>query len=192
MVAPGKYSVELYVLNNGQLQSQGTTQEFMVKAAPNVTLGVNYQEVAAFQRKGNELSRQMGSAGRKLGEASEKLRFMKAALLKTPGASQALFEQWESLNKDLANLQKGLNGDRIPSSFNEATSPSIRSRLGNAIGANAGTTQLPTATQKRDFGLAENGFNQFKSQAEAFYITLGAYEVALEKAGAPWTPGRKN
>jgi photosystem II stability/assembly factor-like uncharacterized protein len=192
MVAPGQYSVALYVLNNGQLQSQGEAQEFMVKAAPNTSTGVDFQAVAAFQRKGNELARQMGSAGRRLGEANEKLRFMKAALIKTPGASPALFEQLKSLDTDLANLQKVLNGDRIPASYNEATSPSIRSRLGNAIGASSGTTQLPTATQKVDFSIAENGFKQFQSQSDVFFKTLEAYELSLEKAGAPWTPGRKN
>lgn len=192
MVAPGKYSVELFILNNGQLLSQGTAQEFMVKAAPNATMGVDYQAIADFHKKGNELSRQMGIAGRRLGEMNEKLRFMKAALLKTPNASPALFEQLKSLEMDLANLQKALNGDRTPSAYNEATSPSTRSRLGNAIGGNSETTQAPTATQKADMDLAETGFSQFKSQSEAFFIAMEAYEVALEKAGAPWTPGRKN
>ena len=192
MVAPGKYSVELFVLNNGELQSQGAPQEFMVKAAPNTSSGADFEAVAAFQRQASELSRSISGAGRRLGEASEKLRFMKAALLKTPGATPVLFEKWKELDNGLADLRKNLNGDPIPSSRNESTSPSIRSRLGTVMGGHFGTTQLPTETQKQDLQLAQSGFSQFQKNSEAFFNELTAYESALEKAGAPWTPGRKN
>lgn len=191
MVAPGQYAVELFVLNNGSLQSQGSPQSFMVKAAPNASAGSDYQAVAAFQRRGDELSREISNTNRRMGEASEKLRFIRAALLKTPGATPAMFATWKSLSNNLADLRMNLNGDPIPSSRNEATSPAIRSRLGSAMGGSGATTQLPTETQKRDFALAESGFAQFQRDADAFFKEMTAYEAVLEKAGAPFTPGRK-
>ncbi|MBO3698092.1 sialidase family protein [Roseivirga sp. E12] len=191
LVAPGKYSVELFVLNNGSLESQGAPQEFMVKAAPNASSGADYQAVAAFQRRGNVLSRQMSNTNSRLGEAAQKLRFIRAALPKTPRVTPAMFETLKALNSSLADLRKSLNGDPIPSSKNESTSPSIRSRMGTAIGGHGATTQLPTETQKRDLGIAEEGFTQFLKEAENFFAALTAYEAELEKAGAPFTPGRK-
>ena len=191
MVAPGQYSVQLFVLNNGSLQSQGSAQSFMVKAAPNASAGADYEAVVAFQMRGNELSREILNTNRRMGEASEKLRFIQAALLKTPGATPAMFATFKSLNNSLADLRMSLNGDPIPSSRNESTSPSMRGRLGNAMGGSSATTQMPTAVQQRDLGLAESGFAQFQSEAEAFFKEMAAYEVVLEKAGAPFTPGRK-
>lgn len=192
LVAPGKYSVELFVLNNGSLESKGTPQEFMVKAAPNASSGANYQAVAAFQRRGNELSRRISITNRRLGEAGDKLRFIRAALTKTPKATPGMFKTFKGLNDELAELRKALNGDPIPSSRNESTSPSIRSRLGTTMGGHGATTQMPTATQKTDLDLAENGFAEFKKSADAFFKKISAYEAELEKAGAPFTPGRGN
>ncbi len=190
LVVPGKYSVQLYVLNNGSLESQGTPQEFMVKAAPNASSGADYQAMAAFQRRGDELSREMSNANRRMGEAAEKLRFIRAALPKTPKATPAMFETLKRLNNDLADLRKSLNGDPIPGSKNESTSPSIRSRMGTAIGGHSGTTQAPTETQKSDLALAESGFTEFLKKAGNFFASLTAYEAQLERAGAPFTPGR--
>ena len=70
---PGMYSVELYVLHNGKLEAQGSVQEFLVKPIPALE-GRNFEETFAFHKELNDLSREMNSAGRSLGEASNRLR----------------------------------------------------------------------------------------------------------------------
>ena len=69
LVAPGIYSVELYVLHNGKLQTQGGVQEFIVKPIPALE-GRDFEETFAFHKELNDLSREMNSAGSSLGEAS--------------------------------------------------------------------------------------------------------------------------
>ncbi len=189
LVAPGKYSAELFVLNNGNLQSQGAKQEFNVKAVHNP--GANYNAVAAFQKKTSELSRRVSSAGRQLGEASEKLRYIKVALTNTSAATPELFNKLSELNKTLTDLQTKLYGDGIRQGKYMSTSPSIRSRVGEVIYGHWDTTELPTETQKRDIELAQSGFDQYLQDASTFFNDLAAYEIAIEKAGAPYTPGRK-
>lgn len=191
LVAPGKYSAQLFLLDNGVMTPQGAVQEFMVKAASNTAQGVDFKSVVEFQQRGDELSRKISIENRKMGEAAEKLRYMKAALVNTPKASAELFERIEQLNGELSQLRIGLSGDNFKRGYNESTVPGISGRLGSAMGGHSSTTQMPTITQQNDFKLAEEGFSQFIQTTAAFYQKLSALEEALQKAGAPYTPGRR-
>lgn len=189
LVEPGTYSVELFVLNNGELQPQGTPQNFKVKPV-NKIASADLKAIASFQEQTRELDRQISGANKKLSEASEKLRFMKAALRETAKASPELFETLNTLNGRLTDLRMQLTGDRTRQKMNESTTPSIMSRVGQVIYGHWETTQLPTETQKRNIEIAESGFKTFQTSFEAFFKDLVGYEKALENAGAPWTPGR--
>jgi len=188
LVAPGKYNVELFVMSKGKLESQGEKQEFNVKPV-NATSG-NYSEVAAFQKKTSELSRRTSSAGSQLSEAGDKLRHIKVALTMTPNASPEMFEQFAALNKSLSSLRTTLRGDRVRQNKDVSTSPSITGRIGGVIWGHWNTTELPTETQIRNIEVAQSGFDQYMKDASAFFNELATYELELEKAGAPYTPGR--
>lgn len=191
IVAPGQYSAQLYLLDDGQLTAQGSAQEFMVKAAPNTASGVNFKTVAEFQQKGDELSRKISIESSRMSEAGQKLRYMKAALVNTPKAPTELFVRIEQLNDELSELRVALNGDNFQRGYNESTVPGISGRLGTAMGGHSATTQMPTVTQQNDFNLAEQGFNRFIQTTAGFYEKIASLEEALQKAGAPYTPGRK-
>jgi photosystem II stability/assembly factor-like uncharacterized protein len=189
LVLPGTYSVELFVLNNGELKSQGTPQNFKVKPV-NEVAPADLKAIASFQEQTSELYRQISGANRKLSEASKKLRFIKTALKETAKASPELFATMNTLDKGLADLRMQLTGDRTRQQMNESTIPSIMSRVGNVIYGHWSTTQLPTETQKRNIKIAESGFKTFQPSSEAFFRDLASYENALENVGAPWTPNR--
>ncbi len=189
LAAPGKYNAELFIVHNGSLQSQGNAQNFMVKPVHNS--GVDFNTVAVFQKKTSDLSKQIYNVNQKLVEASEKLTYIKAALLQTPKATAQHFETFNELNKNLSNLRMTLTGDRIRGGMNESTTPSIMSRVGNVAYGHWSTSQLPTETQKRDIQIAEADFEKFQESAAGFFNDLSTFESVLEKAGAPWTPGRK-
>jgi phage pi2 protein 07 len=191
LVAPGNYSVALYVVHNGLLKAQGAPQTFKVKPVATIAPNTDVKAVAEFQAKTSELSRQISSAGRKLGEAGNRLRYMKAAILETPKATPKLFADLNQLEQNLAELQKRLYGDPIKRSLNENATPSIQSRVGEVIYGHWSTRQNPTETHKRNIEIAQTDFNKFKGDLTTYINTLEAYETALEAAGAPYTPGRK-
>ncbi|WP_373523842.1 WD40/YVTN/BNR-like repeat-containing protein [Aquiflexum sp.] len=188
LVAPGKYSVELYLLNNGKLEPQGEAQEFNVKAV-HPTSG-DYEEMAAFKKQTSDLSRRTSSAARQLSEAGDKLRFIKAALTETPNASPELFTQLTALNASLFHLRTALMGDGVLQSKDESTSPSIINRVGSVTYGHWSTTEPPTATHKRNIEIAQSAFEQYLKDASAFYNELAEFELKLEKAEAPYTPNR--
>ena len=191
LVAPGTYSVALYVVHNGLLKAQGAPQTFKVKPVPTTAPNTDFNAIAAFQEKTSELSRQISSAGRKLGEAGNRLRYMKAAILETPKAIPKLFADLNQLQQNLAELQKRLYGDPIRQRLNENSSPSISSRVGNVAYGHWQTTQNPTETHKRNIEIAETDFSKFRGDLATYFNALEEYEATLEAVGAPYTPGRK-
>ncbi len=190
LAAPGNYSVKLYMLVNGSLEEQGDAESFMVKPVNNKT-ATDTKSVALFQKETAELSRQVSIAGQKMGELSERLRYIKAALIKTPKGAPKLFERFEELGDNLNELRTKLNGDPIKSALNESTAPSIRSRVGQVAYAHWETTQPPTETQKRNIEIASVDFKTFQEELRSYLMILERFEADLEAAGAPYTPNRK-
>lgn len=191
LAAPGNYNVALFVAHNGMLKAQGEPQKFTVKPVPSIATNIDFKAIAEFQAKTREMLRQISSAGRTMGEASNRIRHMKAALLETPKATQKLFADLNQLEQQLAELRKGLYGDPVRQRLNENASPSIQSRVGHVAYGHWATTQNPTETFKRNIEIAEADFSKFRGDLSAYNKALEAYETALEKAGAPYTPGRK-
>jgi photosystem II stability/assembly factor-like uncharacterized protein len=191
LVVPGKYSAQLYIVDNGKLIAQGSSQEFTVKSIPSVKSDVNYEEYAAFTQKTSELARRLGALGDKLGEADDRLRHMDEAINQTPSLNPEFFEDHKALKVKLAGLREKLYGDRTRSSRDESTSPAIGNKIWRVVYSHWSTTQLPTSTQKNSLASGEQGLNDFVKEYEAYAVELMAFETELEKAGAPYTPGRK-
>lgn len=192
LAPPGRYSVELVLVSESGVQTLGTPQSFEVKPVPNAPPGTDFVAVAAFQQETSELVRRIASAGEEIGRGRNRLRHMRAALLRTPQADPALFGRLDDLNGVLAGLQTRLNGDQVRGQLNETSVPSIRSRVGRVVDGHWGTRQTPTATHRRNLEIARTDFEAFRPDLSAVLdTTLPQLEADLEAAGAPWTPGRR-
>ncbi len=190
MVAPGNYRVSLHIAHEGKLDTYGEPQTFTVKPVNQSTSQAEYVATTTFQHKTSELSRQVSSAGNKLQEAANRLRHIKAALLKTPQASEKQFADLNDLQDQLTDLRHRLNGDATRQSLYESTKAAIRPRVGYVTYGHWRTTQTPTATQQKAIESAEQDFQQFREDLKAYIEQLETFETELETAGAPYTPGR--
>ncbi|QSE99436.1 glycosyl hydrolase [Fulvivirga lutea] len=190
MAIPGKYSAELYLVENGNLVAQGQAQEFVVKPTPNLPQNVNYAEYAAFTKQTNELSRKLGAAGNKLGEVSSKLRHIDAAITQTPSLNPEFFKKLKEFNTQLTELREVLFGDATRQGKDESTTPSISDYVWKVVYGHWNTTQLPTETQKQSIESGTKQIADFVKKFETYANNLAAFEKSLEEAGAPYTPGR--
>ena len=191
LVAPGRYEVELFLLSAAGLQSLGAPQPFDVRPVPTAPQGTDFDAVVAFQLEASELMRRVAGAGEELGQARERLRYMRAALVETPSADPVLFTRMDELGAELAVLQTQLNGDQARSRLNEPSVPSIRGRIGRVMG-HWSTRQAPTATHQRNLEIAGDDFADFRRNLTSLIENeLAQLESDLEAAGAPWTPGRR-
>ncbi|MBW3469459.1 glycosyl hydrolase [Arthrospiribacter ruber] len=188
LVAPGKYSVELFVNSNGALESLGDKQVFTVK--PVYEQSTDFKAMADFKKETAELYRKTFTAVRQLNEAEEKLRFIKAAFTKTPNVSPDLFKEWNDINESLAELKTKLMYDQIRGSKDESTSPSITGRIGATVYGHWDSTEPPTSTQKRNIEIAKSEFEDYQQASDSFFQKMKSFERKLEEAGAPYTPNR--
>ena len=136
--------------------------------------------------------RRVSGAGKELGQANERLRYMRLALVQAPQANPALFERIDAAAAALTELQTRLYGDGTRGRLNEATTPSISGRVGGVVYGHWDTRQMPTTTFRRSLEVAAGEFATLRADLSAIIdIDLPALEEALEAAGAPWTPGRR-
>lgn len=191
LAAPGSYTVELFTEHNGRLVAQGAPQQFTVKPVPGAAVGTDFQAIAQFQQRTRELMVQISTAGRKLSEAGERLRYLKAALTQTPKATTEHFAQWNALSEKRSALQMRLTGDPARQQLNESGVPGISSRVGKVAYGHWSTRQTPTKTYEDNLAIAQQDFAGFREDLRAYFQELEAYEAALEAAGAPYTRGRK-
>lgn len=191
MVAPGQYSAELFMENNGQMTSQGSPQSFQVKPIPALD-EIDFNEVAEFQLTTRSLMVEVRSVGQTLSESGERLRFIHAALKQTPNATQEHFQTWNTLNQQLADLRFELYGDPARGSLDESRLPGIQGRVGYVAYGHWGTTQMPTESFKDNLKKAEEDFGKMKGDVESYLGNLDKFEEQLEAIGAPYTRGRRN
>ena len=116
---------------------------------------------------------------------------MEAALPRTTRATSAHFEQLNTLEDRMAGLQMRLSGDPVMQDLDEATAPSIASRVGGVVYGHWETRQPPTTTQKEQVAIAKREYEGFKEDLRSFMVELDKFQADLEAAGAPWTPGQK-
>ncbi|MBT8062866.1 MAG: glycosyl hydrolase, partial [Gammaproteobacteria bacterium] len=184
LVSPGTYSAQLYAVSGGQATAIAAAQTFAVKPVRAAADGVDYAEVARYQRDAADLVRRVAHAGEELARQQELLRHMKAAALSAPQAEPSLFTKLDEMDAELKQLGHRLHGNPVRSSLNVNALPSFAGRAYNAANTR-NTTHMATATQQADFNLATDALEVFKADMEAALSTLAALEDELREAGAP-------
>jgi hypothetical protein len=190
LAPPGEYSVQMVLVSPDGVEEIGSPQSFDVKPAPGAPPGTDFVAVAEFQQETSELSRRVRVADGEIGRVRERLRYMRAALMRTPRADAALLGRMDELGRALDGLSLRLQGDPIRGSLNVSSLPSISGRIGNVIGGHWSTRQNPTLTQRGNIQLAGGQFETLERElADVVDAQLMQLEEALAAAGAPWTPG---
>jgi hypothetical protein len=184
LVAPGAYSARLYAIANGQTSLLADAQSFNVKPVRSSKNGVDYAEVARYQRETADLMLKVNHAGEELKRSQELLLHMKAAAMAAPAAQASIFTRLDDLGIALSKLGTRLSGDRVRSGLDVNTSPSIGGRAYNA--ANTWhSTHAATATQRSDFEIAKTDLSVLLEDLNAVLADQASLEAELESAGAP-------
>ncbi|NNF39376.1 MAG: glycosyl hydrolase [Gemmatimonadetes bacterium] len=191
LAAPGRYSAQLVVVSGREVREVGSRQAFEVRPVPTVPAGTDLVAVAEFHARTADLQRAISIASSEMGQASERIRFMREALGRTPTAPPSLYTELDALERTIADFRLRLQGDPVRGSLSQSSVPSISSRAGRAA-SGWGTRQNPTGTMRDNLEIAEADFAALEAELAAFLADDVAWiERALAAAGAPWTPGRR-
>ncbi|MEZ4990721.1 MAG: glycosyl hydrolase [Saprospiraceae bacterium] len=192
LAAPGAYTVSLSRSINGQLEEIIAPQPFRLKALGGETLpAADRDALAAFQRQTHELQRELSGAGQLMNDINNRLRHIEKAIFATPSPSPDLVSDYRAIENKMYELRKDLYGDRLRNELDLAQKASLVSRLSSVVYDMWSSTSAPTTTQREGLRLAKATFGPVLTRIRNVREQdLKALEDKLEKAGAPYTPGR--
>jgi hypothetical protein len=192
LAVPGTYAVSLEKRVDGALTALGEPQTFRVESLGLQTLkAADAKQLLAFQEKTARLQRAVLGAIEAAQEAQERLKVAKKAIDDTPAADPQLGAEARRLEQELDTLLVGLRGDRVMAGRNEPTPMSTAERVSAIVASHWSATVAPTGTNRQAYATASEAFEKQLATLRALVETdLRALEGAMEKAGAPWTPGR--
>lgn len=191
-VVPGQYSVSLAQRVGGVITPLAGPVTFNVTLdqSGGLTLA-DHQARGTFQRKVQELRRQMTGATELATATNQKLDQMRRALDQTPGAPAALQQKVREYLRRLTAIQTALSGDRSLGSRSDPSPVSLSSRLQTASGHLNRTLQRPTATAEEQVRIVEELFTAEQSKLRQLVTAdVPALEREVEATGAPYTAGR--
>ena len=149
------------------------------------------REVLAFQKKVAELHRAVQGSLRVSSEAQTRIRYLRKAVIDTPGADLEMLRELDAIETALDDLLVELRGDRVRASRGLPTAESISSRVSNTLTNLWLVTSDPTGTEREQYGFAADAFERVLGELRSLLEgDLREIENDLEALGAPWTPGR--
>jgi photosystem II stability/assembly factor-like uncharacterized protein len=187
-VVPGTFTVTLAKKVDGVLTPIAEPRTFAVE--PLALASLPEKDKAAlleYETKAGDLQRAMMGAGAAAEDALKNLRFIKKALLDTPGADPKLAEKARAIETRVQAEFVVLYGDAAKTRRSEPAAPSLMDRVSVPLES----TGPVTITAKKGYEIAANGFEKLlEDMRQTIEIDLKKLQSDLEAAGAPWTPGR--
>lgn len=196
LVMPGKYSVKISQFVNGVLTPLAGPQTFKVEPLSNTTLPAKDRKVlVAFQAKVAELGRAVRGTVKAAENLSERIKYIKEALHHTPGASETLMtmmmKQAETIEKRIHEILRILTGDKSISKRYANQPPSISRRISRLLYGHRRSSSEPTQTMRDQYRMTGEEFEPILTKLRKLVEEdLKKLEADMEKAKAPWTPGR--
>lgn len=193
LAAPGTYTVSLSRSISGEMEELVAPQRFNLKTLGGETLPAKDRDaLATFQRDAHELQRALRGANQTMSDINSRLRHIEKAIQAAPVSTAALMTDYRALEQKMYQLRQDFYGDRLAGRLDKGTKATLSGRLNGLIYDMWNSTSAPTATQREGFRLASAAFRPLLSRIrEIKEQDLKALEEKLEKAGAPYTPGRE-
>jgi photosystem II stability/assembly factor-like uncharacterized protein len=189
---PGRYAVTVTAVEEGTERMLAGPVPFTATALGLATLGAEDQAALAdFQQKVAELQRAAFGAARALEEITKRVEAMRQAFLDAPAAPSTVRMALDSLDRSATRLLVALKEDRTRKKRSEPLAPTVLDRLEAIVDEQWLSSSAPTRTQERAYEIASGEFAAILEELRAL-DRFERQEVfpALERAGAPWTPGR--
>jgi hypothetical protein len=191
LVPPGNYSIEAYLIHNGTATLVAEKTPFIVKALNNQTLvAKNPEALAAFRNELAELNRKVNGASALLGETKDKISLYEQAIKHYPSTDLNLLNEIKQLYLSHDRCALALYGDGIKTAREVETEPSIMSRLSLVEYMLNDNTTDATKSQIANKAIAEEAYNEMRSQLNDLIIRTKKIEVQLDNLHIPYIQGK--
>ncbi len=191
LVLPGTYQIAMGQVVDGEYSALLDPQPFEVQSLDNITLPAEDEEaLLSFYDQVSELRRSIRAATAIRSEMVDKVDHIKTAIGMAPDVPVQMMAQARTIEKQLIEMGRALNGDRSLSRRAFETVPGISRRVEGIIYGLAGSRSAPTTTMQRNYEIAAEAFEPVYDELKTVVQALREMEKKLEGYGAPYTPGR--
>ncbi|MEO0971934.1 MAG: hypothetical protein AAFX85_02480, partial [Pseudomonadota bacterium] len=145
----------------------------------------------AFNRRIDQLEGKVSAANKRIKAGLERVAAVRDVLLVTADADPALGARAYEIGKELKGLSEQLGGNETRAMANDQGPVAVGARLFHAGIGRYLSTYGPTQGHEQSLAIAEDEFRAVGQRlGQLLDEDLAKIEAALDKAGAPWTPGR--
>ncbi len=192
LAMPGDYTVSLSQSVNGQLRELVAPQRFRLNSLGGVTLpAADRPALVAFQREAQELQRAVSGASGMLNEINTRMQHIRKAVYAVSVPKAELVKDLQAIDAKLYNIRKAMFGDETASTLDKPAPMPVSSRVSWLTGEMWSSTSAPTQSHRDALRIAGEEFKPLLEQIRSVRNNdLRLLEEKLEKAGAPYTPGR--
>lgn len=192
VAVPGKYTVEVSQMVDGEVQEVIAKTEFEIEPLTfGDTTEINRVAIRDFAKQVYKLANAVNAATELATEASERLDALEGLTRSAAEVDVGLWKEIRALQLRLKDVQEKFTGDPTRTKRSEDAMPGLQSRLSNAMMGAMGSTTGPTGTHRRQYEIAGEEFEAALVELNKLLQTdIPAVLNRFDALGAPWTPGR--
>jgi len=192
-ILPGKYSVSMDMVFDGEKKFLAGPVAFNAVVLNNTTLPAAQREtLVAFQKQVKELIIVMNGTGQYMEEMEHRIAAVRQTIHNTPGMPFEWGTQTKVIAEKLDDLVFKMDGVEAKASWEEIPPAIIplSNRVQSIVWGMWGSSSEPTQTMIDNYAIVVEELPQMLTVLKEMDTEMKAIEIKLDKAGAPWTPGR--
>jgi photosystem II stability/assembly factor-like uncharacterized protein len=191
MVPPGRYTVEMYVVQNGVISKLSDTLGFNCVHLNNATFSATDKAaVFAYARKATEMQRAAMAGWAYFNSMNDRLKHLRKAAHEGLIDLSAVLPAMQQIQLSFNKLETEMMGDASLARREFETLPGIMSRVRKSVYGLYYITGAPTETWKTQYQTASQLLVSWLENLRSSDVALRALEDRLEAGKAPYTPGR--
>jgi hypothetical protein len=192
LAAPGTYTVSLAKQVDGKTTEIAPPVRFEgARLREGALPSADPKETAAFLARLADVSRASSAATQAVSQALKRAETLGTALGRSRSAPDGLDAELHAIRGELHAIDEALVGNRARATIEDDGPITVTRRVQVAQMGTRWSTYGPTPTHRRSLEIAEQELAKVRERLNAVLEQrLPAFEKALERAGAPWTPGR--
>jgi len=193
LALPGKYNVSAALVSNETMKELAGPVSFKADVIKNTTLPANREELVAFQKKSAELYRAIQGSVRYTDDLVNRVNYIRQALSNTPQINPEVVKRADQTAAELEDIMFTFGGQPAKASAEEVPPQHvpINDRLNVLIWTHWRSTSNVTLNLKRNYEILLEEFPPLLERIKKIStVDIPYIENEMEKAGAPWTPGR--
>ncbi len=191
LAAPGTYTAEMVKYANGKISKLSEAISFEVVPLKSGALkGASMEEVDAFWRAYEKVSREVSGMEIELANALNKIKAMQKALLSSSSKPGTLETQLFEVHQTLLNLDMELYGHQAKRQVGEKTKPNIGQRMFRLELGISRSTYGPTPTHRKQLKIVNDQLSAIITKLEKAMQEMDVLGKTLKDHGAPLVEGR--